>query len=61
MKIFLSALGLVLILEGIPYFISPPRMKEFMRQIQEMDDGTLRKMGLAAMIMGLLIIYLVRK
>lgn len=61
MEIFLSALGLVLILEGIPYFISPPRMKEFMRQIQEMDDGALRKMGLLAMIIGLLIIYLVRK
>jgi uncharacterized protein YjeT (DUF2065 family) len=61
MEIFLSALGLVLILEGIPYFISPPRMKEFMQQIQEMDDGTLRKMGLLAMIIGLLIIYLIRK
>jgi uncharacterized protein YjeT (DUF2065 family) len=61
MEIFLSALGLVLILEGIPYFISPPRMKEFMSQIQEMDDGTLRKIGLLAMIIGLLIIYLVRK
>jgi len=61
MDIFLSALGLVLIFEGIPYFISPPRMKEFMRQIQEMDDGALRKMGLSAMIIGLLIIYLVRK
>jgi uncharacterized protein YjeT (DUF2065 family) len=61
MEIFLSALGLVLIFEGIPYFISPPRMKEFMQQIQEMDDGTLRKMGLLAMIIGLLIIYLIRK
>jgi uncharacterized protein YjeT (DUF2065 family) len=61
MEIFLSALGLVLILEGIPYFISPLRMKEFMRQIQEIDDGTLRKIGLLAMIIGLLIIYLVRK
>lgn len=61
MDIFLSALGLVLIFEGIPYFISPSRMKEFMRQIQEMDDGALRKMGLLAMIIGLLIIYLVKK
>jgi uncharacterized protein YjeT (DUF2065 family) len=60
MDLFLSALGLVLIFEGIPYFISPTKMKEFMGQILELPDDALRKMGLLAIIVGLLIIYLVR-
>jgi uncharacterized protein YjeT (DUF2065 family) len=61
MDMFLTALGLVLIFEGIPYFISPTRMRQFMEQIQELPDETLRKMGLLAMIIGLFIVYLARR
>ena len=60
MDLFLSALGLVLIFEGIPYFISPAKMKDFMGQILELPDDALRKMGLLAIIVGLIIIYLAR-
>lgn len=58
MAYFLSVLGLALILEGIPYFAFPDKMKLWMEQIQKMPDRVLRIFGLAAMAIGLMFIYI---
>jgi hypothetical protein len=55
----LTAFGLVLVIEGILPFLSPERLRKTMSLAIQLDDSTLRGIGLASMIAGLLIIYLV--
>ena len=57
MKMLVCLLGLVLFVEGLPYVISPTKMKRWMMTIQEIPDPHLRLMGLIAMALGLLITY----
>jgi len=57
----LVAVGLVLIIEGLPYFAFPDRIKTLLLQVQNISDGTLRILGLAAMLAGLLMVYLGRR
>ncbi len=57
MKLLFCLLGLVLFVEGIPYVISPNKMKKWMSTIQEVPDPHLRGMGFVAMVLGLLITY----
>ncbi len=61
MKLFLTVIGLMMIIEGIPYFAFPEKMKAVLKQIQEMKPGTLRIMGLIAMLTGLLLCYLAQR
>jgi len=58
MKYFLSVLGLVLIIEGIPYFASPDKMKQLMLKLPLIPSKYLRLFGLTAVTTGLLLIYL---
>jgi stage II sporulation protein D len=57
MKLFLAALGLALILEAIPYFVFPEKMKEFFRRIPEIPVKILRILGLVFIVLGLVLIY----
>ena len=56
MSFFLSVVGVVLIVEGIPWFLSPEKTKLFLAQIHAFPNGTLRFFGLTAMLVGLLIV-----
>ena len=58
MEFFLCVLGMVMIVEGLPYFAFPERMKFWLQKIVEMPDETLRKFGLIIMLIGLFIVYL---
>lgn len=60
MKLLLCLIGLVLIVEGLPYFAFPGQMKKWIKKVQEIPDPHLRAMGLAAMCIGLLLVYLFR-
>ncbi|MBF0270564.1 MAG: DUF2065 domain-containing protein [Magnetococcales bacterium] len=60
MRDFLSALGLVLILEGVPYFLAPGRMRQWVASITELPDSMLRRTGFFLMALGLLVVYLAR-
>ena len=60
MKLLLCLIGLVLIVEGLPYFALPGQMKKWMKKIQEIPDPHLRAMGFVAMCLGLLMVYLFR-
>ena len=56
----LTALSLVLVIEGIMPFINPAGMRKMIIVVAQMDDATLRFAGLTSMIVGLLLLYLVR-
>ncbi len=60
MELLLSLLGLILIVEGLPYFAFPQHAKRWLAKLQETPDEHLRVMGLAAMLLGLLLSYLAR-
>ena len=56
----LSALALVLVVEGLWPFLSPSGFKQRIAQVLEVPEGVLRYIGLASMLIGLLVLYLVR-
>ena len=60
MRFLFCLFGLVLIVEGLPYFAFPDKMKKWMEQILQVPDNQLRIMGLTAMSLGLLLAYLFR-
>lgn len=60
MKTLFCLLGLVLIVEGLPYFAFPEKMKQWVANLAEMPSAHLRIMGLLAMGIGLLITYFSR-
>ncbi|MFQ5958676.1 MAG: DUF2065 domain-containing protein [Alphaproteobacteria bacterium] len=57
---FLTALCLVLVLEGALYALFPDGMKRMMAQVLTMPSSSLRAAGLTAAGLGLLLLWLVR-
>lgn len=56
----LAALGLLLVVEGILPFLNPGALRRTLQTLGEMDDRSLRIMGLLSMLSGVLLLYLVR-
>lgn len=50
---------MVFILEGIIPFISPGRWRNLVKVMAELDNRTMRTMGLFSMLLGLALLYLV--
>jgi len=61
MKDFLCVLGMVFIIEGIPYFVFPEKLKIYLIRITTMPDSILRFSGISAMIAGLILLYFGRR
>ena len=61
MKLLVLLIGMVLILEGMPYAAAPEAMKEWLEKLSELPPGQLRIFGLIAMGTGLLICVIVQK
>ncbi len=57
---FLTAIALVLILEGVFPFLSPDRFRNTLVNAAGLDDATLRFVGISCMLAGLVLLYLVR-
>jgi len=57
MKYFLCVLGMVFIIEGLPYFIFPEKLKVYLLKMTTMSDSTLRFLGISVMITGLILLY----
>lgn len=57
MKYFLCVMGMVLILEGLPYFAFPDKIKEYLMKIMDVPDRALRLLGLASILCGLILVY----
>lgn len=57
---FLAALGLALILEGLPYFLFAERMPGVLKMLSEREPASLRKMGILVILLGLVLVHLGR-
>jgi uncharacterized protein YjeT (DUF2065 family) len=57
LRYFLCVIGMVLVLEGIPYFAFPEKVKSLYMKIQEIADVNLRVLGFLAIVFGLLLVY----
>lgn len=61
MEFFLCVVGMVMIIEGLPYFIFPAKMKVWIQKILVTPEGPLRRLGLVLMAVGLLLVYFGRR
>ena len=59
-KEILTAVALLLVIEGMLPFIGPSRYKQLVAQIARLSDNSLRTFGLTTMIAGLLLLFIVR-
>ena len=50
----------MLIIEGMLPFISPRKYREMVAQISQLGDNQIRNIGLAVMIIGVVVLFLVR-
>ncbi len=60
MKFFLCVIGMVMVIEGFPYFVFSEKMKYVLEKMLEMPDSTLRKFGFILMVTGIFLVYLGR-
>jgi uncharacterized protein YjeT (DUF2065 family) len=56
----LSALALLLVIEGVLPFLNPAGLRRTLLMVSQLDDSTLRFVGLSAMLLGCLLLYAVR-
>ncbi|MDY6836417.1 MAG: DUF2065 domain-containing protein [Thermodesulfobacteriota bacterium] len=61
MEYFLCVLGMVMIVEGLPYFAAPAKMKTWIQKMVELPDGSLRLIGFLLMVCGLGLVYIARR
>ena len=54
----IRAIALVLVIEGMMPFLSPDGWRQAMIQAGRLTDKTLRSIGFASMMIGLLVLYL---
>jgi uncharacterized protein YjeT (DUF2065 family) len=54
----LTAVALVLIIEGLLPFLAPGLWRDTFRRIMQLSDGQIRFFGLTSMIVGLLLLVL---
>jgi len=56
----LAALALVLVIEGMIPFLNPQYLRRMLETVSQLDDRVLRMAGLASMLGGIVMLYLVR-
>lgn len=61
MEFFLSVIGMVMVIEGIPYFVVPEKMKAVMKMALLQPDNVLRIFGAMLMVVGLIVVFLAKK
>ncbi len=57
---FLTAIGLVFVLEGLVLFISPSRLKSLLKVINKFSEKKIRLIGLLSITIGIIITSLIR-
>jgi len=60
LEFLVVVIGVVLIVEGIPWFLSPRGTKRMLSELAQMNDQSLRGIGLFFMLAGLVLVYLVK-
>ncbi len=61
MELWLTLIGLILIIEALPYAACPEAMQRWLRQIQEVEPATMRRVGLIALGFGFFLCYLAQR
>lgn len=61
MKTLTLLIGLVLVLEGLPYVAAPEAMQDWLKKLSAIGPGQMRSLGLFAMLIGIGIIFLVQR
>jgi hypothetical protein len=61
MDFFLCVIGMVMVVEGVPYFAFPEKMKAWVVKVLEMPEGSLRRLGLGLMVVGMFLVYMGRQ
>lgn len=61
MKLLVTVLGLLFVLEAIPYVLFPEAMQRWLARIGKMPAGALRATGLVALGVGLLLCYITQR
>lgn len=56
----LTALGLVLVIEGLTYALVPSKMQKMVRLLQDKPPEQLRVMGTMVLALGVIVVWLVR-
>lgn len=56
----LSAVALVLVIEGIMPFVSPRGWRDLMLRLCSLDERAIRNAGLTSMVIGVLMLYFIR-
>lgn len=54
------AIGLVLVIEGLAYAAFPQAIRQMLRMVEDTSDTSLRRGGLVAALVGLVIVWAVR-
>ena len=57
-SLIFTGIGIALVLEGLPYFISPGGTRRYLQRIGDLPNGALRLLGLLMMIGGLVVAWL---
>ena len=60
-SLFLCAIGLAFILEGLPYFLFAEKMPGVLKMLMEQHPSSLRKLGMGVILVGLVLVYLGRQ
>ena len=60
MDYFLCVLGMVFVVEGLPYLAFPDKLKIYLRKLIDMPGTTLRIMGSIAVCVGLILLAIGR-
>ncbi|MGR3758610.1 DUF2065 family protein [Roseobacteraceae bacterium NS-SX3] len=58
MAMLLLAIGLVLIVEGLVYVLAPSLVERLLAMLRELSEDQRRSAGLAAVALGLLLVWL---
>ncbi len=58
-EIFLPAIALVLVIEGMMPFLAPNTWRDTFVRLAQMREGQIRFMGLISMILGLILLQVV--
>ena len=60
MSDFVVALGLVFVIEGLMFAVSPSAAKNAMAHVMETGDGPLRAVGIGSAILGVILVWFIR-
>ena len=60
MSDFITAIGLVLVIEGLLYAVAPSVARRMAREAAQIPETTMRAVGIVVVCAGVLVVWLVR-